>query len=76
MHRRAINRAGGGIVKYRQQAQLFTMPELGPYRTVREPTCQTEARDRRKVMRKVRSKTKRPLLLADLERRYRKLPEI
>ena len=26
MHRRATNRAGGGIVKYRQQAQLFTMP--------------------------------------------------
>ena len=26
MHRRETNRAGGGIVKYRQQAQLFTMP--------------------------------------------------
>ena len=55
---------------------VFTVGELGPYRTGCEPTCQTEARDRRKVMRKARSKTKRPLLLADLERRYRKLPEI
>jgi hypothetical protein len=54
----------------------FTVGDLGPYRTAREPTCQTEARDRRKIMRKARSKTKRPLLLADLERRYRKLPEI
>jgi hypothetical protein len=54
----------------------FTVGDLGPYRTAREPTCQTEARDRRKIMRKARSKTKRPILLAELERRYRKLPEI
>ena len=54
----------------------FTVGDLSPYRTAREPTCQTEARDRRKVMRKARSKTKRPLLLADLERRYQELPEI
>ena len=54
----------------------FTVGDLIPYRTAREPTCQTEARDRRKIMRKARSKTKRPILLAELERRYRKLPEI
>jgi hypothetical protein len=54
----------------------FTVGDLGPYRAASEPTCQTEARARRQVMRKARSKTKRPLLLADLERRYRKLPEI
>ena len=41
----------------------------------REPPCQTEARDRRKIMRKARSKTKRPILLAELERRYRETPE-
>jgi hypothetical protein len=29
---------------------------------------------RRKIMRKARSKNKRPLLLADLERRYRESP--
>jgi len=54
----------------------FTVGDLSAYRTACEPTCQTEARDRRKVMRKARSKTKRPILLAELERRYRKLPDI
>ena len=54
----------------------FTVGDLGPYRTAREPTCQTEARNRRKVMRKARSKTKRPILLAELERRYRESPAI
>jgi hypothetical protein len=53
----------------------FTVGDLGPYREVREPTCQTEARNRRKVMRKARSKTKRPILLAELERRYRESSE-
>ena len=54
----------------------FTVGDLSPYRTAREPTCQTEARNRRKVMRKARSKTKRPILLAELERRYRESPAI
>ena len=45
-----------------------------PYRGAREPPCQTQALDRRKVMRKAHSKKQRPALLADLERRYRELP--
>jgi hypothetical protein len=49
----------------------FTVDDLLPYRTAREPTCQHQARTRRKIMRKARSKKKRPILLADLERRYR-----
>ena len=49
----------------------FTPEELLPYRTAREPPCQREALNRRKVMRKARSKKKRPILLAELERRYR-----
>jgi hypothetical protein len=48
----------------------FTAEELLPYRTAREPPCQREALRRRKVMRKARSKKKRPILLAELERRY------
>ena len=56
--------------------ESFTVGDLSPYRAAREPTCQTEARNRRKVMRKARSKTKRPLLLAELERRYRESSEI
>jgi hypothetical protein len=53
----------------------FTAEELLPYRTARLPACQRQALRRRKIMRKARSKKKRPLLLADLERRYRELAD-
>jgi hypothetical protein len=53
---------------------LFTVAELLPYRTAREPPCQTEALKRRTIMRKARSKKQRPALLADLERRYQEAP--
>jgi hypothetical protein len=53
----------------------FTADDLLPYRTAREPHCQSEALNRRKVMRKARSKKKRPILLAELERRYRETPD-
>lgn len=49
----------------------FTVDDLLPYRMAREPTCETQALHRRKLMRKARSRKKRPILLADLERRYR-----
>jgi hypothetical protein len=49
----------------------FTVDDLLPYRAAREPPSQTEALNRRKNMRNARSKKIRPLLLADLERRYR-----
>jgi hypothetical protein len=54
----------------------FTADDLLAYRSAREPTCQTEALQRRKTMRKARSKKKRPTLLADLERRYRESPPL
>jgi hypothetical protein len=54
----------------------FAVHDLLPYRTAREPLCQTQALNRRKTMRKARSRKKRPLLLADLERRYRESPRI
>jgi len=54
----------------------FTAEELLPYRRAKEPPCQTQALHRRKIMRKARSKKKRPILLADLERRYRESPRI
>jgi hypothetical protein len=53
----------------------FTVEDLLPYRTAREPPCQSEARNRRAIMRKARSPKKRPLLLVELERRYRETPE-
>jgi hypothetical protein len=55
---------------------LFTAEELLPYRTAREPLFQREALHRCKVMRKARSKKKRPILLAELERRYRETPNL
>jgi len=53
----------------------FTVEDLLPYRAAREPPCQAQARNRRTIMRKARSKKQRPLLLADLERRYRETPK-
>jgi hypothetical protein len=52
----------------------FTATDLLPYRTAREPPSQRQAMDRRKIMRKARSPKNRPVLLADLERRYRESP--
>jgi hypothetical protein len=52
----------------------FTAEDLLPYRTAQEPPCQSEALNRRKIMRKARSKKTRSTLLADLERRYRESP--
>ena len=53
----------------------FTGDDLLPYRTAREPRCQTVARNRSTIMRKARSQKERPLLLAERERRYRETPE-
>jgi hypothetical protein len=54
----------------------FTANDLSAYRTAREPPSQKQALNRRKVMRKARSKKQRPILLADLERRYRETPNL
>jgi hypothetical protein len=48
----------------------FRVDDLLPYRSARPPECQRQAIHRRKIMRKARSKTRRPKLLAELERRY------
>ena len=50
--------------------QRFDAGDLWPYRRAQAPRCQQEAIHRRKVMRKARSKKRRSILLADLERRY------
>ena len=56
---------------HRAHRGLFTVDDLLPYRSARMPECQRQAMNRRKIMRKARSKTKRPKLLVELERRYR-----
>jgi hypothetical protein len=48
----------------------FTGADLGPYRHSPAPVCQRQALYRRTIMRRARSKKKRPVLLAELERRY------
>jgi hypothetical protein len=50
--------------------ELFSVADLLPYRSAQEPECQRQAIHRHKVMRRARSKTKRPKLLAELEHRY------
>jgi hypothetical protein len=52
----------------------FTAAELVPYRSAQPPPSQQSAIARHRIMRKARSSKLRPLLLAELEERYRKLP--
>ena len=52
----------------------FTAEDLAPYHSAQPPPSQTAALNRHRIMRKARSSTQRPGLLADLEQRYRSLP--
>ena len=54
--------------------QPFAAADLLPYRMAQEPPSQSDALNRRKIMRKARSSKTRSTLLADLERRYRESP--
>ena len=49
----------------------FTIAELAPWCDARAPASQCECQRRRGIMRRARSAKTRPLLLDDLERRYR-----
>jgi hypothetical protein len=55
---------------HRTHPDSFGVDDLLPYRSACEPECQRQAIHRRRIMRKARSKTKRPKLLDELERRY------
>jgi hypothetical protein len=55
---------------HRGHPEPFAAAELSPYRHAKPPADEQAALQRHKVMRKARSKKKRPLLLADLEKRY------
>ena len=50
--------------------QPFAVADLRAYVNAPVPVCQSLAIGRRKLMRKARSKRLRPILLAQLERRY------
>jgi len=51
-----------------------TVDDLTPYKLAGIPQSQQEAVERGKIMRKARSRKKRPELLADLEKRYLNAP--
>jgi hypothetical protein len=55
---------------HRAHPDPFGVDDLLPYRAAPEPECQRQAIHRRRIMRKARSKSKRPKLLEELERRY------
>jgi hypothetical protein len=55
---------------HRTHPDPFGVDDLLPYRSARVPECQRQAVHRRGIMRRARSKAKRPKLLAELERRY------
>lgn len=59
---------------HRDSLQPLTVAELVDYRHAQKPGDEQAAIARRKIMRKARSKKKRPQLLADLERRYQNGP--
>jgi hypothetical protein len=48
----------------------FAAEELLAYKDAQPPPQEQEAMQRRQIMRRARSKTQRPILLAELERRY------
>ena len=55
---------------HRHRPHPFNESELSPYRHAAIPACQREAVHRRRIMRKARSRQKRPLLLEERETRY------
>jgi hypothetical protein len=59
---------------HRGHPEPFVLSELCPYRHAKPPADELAALQRRKVMRKARSKKKRHLLLAELEKRYLDAP--
>ena len=55
---------------HKDREEPFKAEELLGYKDAKPPKQELEAMHRRKVMRRARSKKQRPILLAELERRY------
>jgi hypothetical protein len=55
---------------HRRHPEPLTAEDLLPYLHAPPPPSQRQAIARRKIMRRARSQSKRPLLLAELEARY------
>jgi hypothetical protein len=59
---------------HKDREEPFQVEELLDYKDAKPPKQEQEAMHRRKVMRRARSKKQRPILLAELERRYLAAP--
>jgi hypothetical protein len=59
---------------HKDREEPYQVEELLGYKDAKPPKQEQEAMHRRKVMRRARSKKQRPLLLAELERRYLAAP--
>ena len=59
---------------HKDREEPFKPEELLGYKDAKPPSQEQEAKHRRAVMRRARSKKQRPILLAELERRYREAP--
>lgn len=59
---------------HKDREELYQVEELLGYKDAKPPKQEQEAMHRRKVMRRARSKKQRPILLAELERRYLDAP--
>jgi hypothetical protein len=59
---------------HKDREEPFKPEELLDYKDAKAPRQEQEARHRREVMRRARSKKQRPILLAELERRYLDAP--
>lgn len=62
------------VLDAHRDGRVFTSQELQDYRNAKPPQDEQEAIQRRKVMRKARSKKQRPIVLAALEQRYLNAP--
>jgi hypothetical protein len=59
---------------HKGREEPYKPEELLGFKDAKPPKQEEEAMHRRKVMRRARSKKQRPILLAELERRYRDAP--
>lgn len=59
---------------HKNREKPFEVQELLEYKDAKPPKQEQEAKHRRKVMRRARSRKQRTILLAELEQRYRDAP--
>ena len=71
---RDIERTLDPTTAHARHPEPFRIDELAPWADAQAPASLCTCLRRRQIMRRARSTKKRPLLLAELERRYREAP--